>query len=431
MDSVPDIEAFGVFRTLVAPQEVMNRDSRRILLVCSKFGRGPADRYLTNELADALVALGCQVSVVAIAWDAPPGGKTHAYTQANGVQVLETPPLAVGGLGRIVSLGAKWGGSSMVAARQAKRQFAGQDFDLLIAFSPVVVTAFLVTWALRRFRCKSYAYVVDFFPFHHRSLGVIPGGPIFKVARWAERALLARFDVVACMSRMGVQYLRQHYRISPAQSTPVLHLWGPGDLAPEVDKAAVRQSHGLPTDKVIAVFGGQITEGRGIEEILQAAALARSAQPNLTFLFVGSGRLEPLVRSQIAEGADNVVILAGMGRDRYLELVAACDIGIVCTVANVDVPTFPSKTIDYLRAGLPVAASVEATTDFGAFVEERGFGVAAVSGNPSALLGAIAAIAKDPAAAQAMTVAGRRTLHAVFAVEAAAKTLLMQVDQAS
>ena len=288
----------------------------------------------------------------------------------------------------------------------------------------------MVTWALRRFRCKSYAYVVDFFPFHHRSLGVIPGGAIFKVARWAETALLARFDVVACMSAMGIDYLRRHYRIAPAQSTPMLRLWGPGDLAPDNDPAAIRRTYGLPTDKTIAVFGGQIAEGRGIEEILQAAALARDTQPNLVFLFVGSGRLESLVRGQIADGAYNVMILAGMGRDQYLAMVAACDIGIVCTVANVDVPTFPSKTIDYLRAGLPVAASVEAATDFGAFVEEQGFGVAAVSGDPAALLGAIVAIADNPIAALEMTAAGRRTLREVFAVDTAARAILAQVDWA-
>jgi hypothetical protein len=42
-------------------------------------------------------------------------------------------------------------------------------------------------------------------------------------------------------------------------------------------------------------------------------------------------------------------------------LISACDVGIVCTVAGVD-SSFPSKTIDYLRAGLPIVAAVEQDT---------------------------------------------------------------------
>jgi glycosyltransferase involved in cell wall biosynthesis len=409
----------------------MSRTSRRILLVCTKFGRGEADRYLTNELADSFVELGCAVCVVAIDWNASAGLVEHAYyVQSNGVQVVETQPFILDRLGKIGALCAKWGGSSWFAAQQAKRHFKNQDFDLLIAFSPVVVTAFVVLWGLRHFKCRSYAYVVDFFPFHHRCLGAIPGGAVFKIARWAETALLERFDVIGCMSNRGVAYLREHYGVAAHQKARVLRLWGPGEGPLKLDPAEVRAQYVIPVERSIAVFGGQITHGRGIEEILQAAALARDTRPDLIFLFVGGGRLEPLVREQIANGADNVMLLAGMGRDQYLTLASACDVGIVCTVPNVDVPTFPSKTIDYLRAGLPVVASVEATTDFGDFVREQGFGLATGSGHPEALLAAIETIVDDSKAAKLMRISGQRTLHEVFAVEAAARTILAQVDEA-
>ena len=93
-------------------------------------------------------------------------------------------------------------------------------------------------------------------------------------------------------------------------------------------------------------------------------------------------------------------------------------------MAGVDVPTFPSKTLDYLRAGVPVVASVEATTDYGAFVEERGFGVAEVAGDPVRLLGGIARVLESPDARRAMVAAGRRTLTDIFDVNRAALALL-------
>ena len=113
-----------------------------------------------------------------------------------------------------------------------------------------------------------------------------------------------------------------------------------------------------------------------------------------------------------------------------MNAVASCDVGIVATVANVDVPTFPSKTIDYLRAGVPVAASVEATTDFGEFVEAQGFGVAVTAGSPGRLLAAIETILADDKRRGAMIAAGRRALREVFDADAAVTTMLAQIDEA-
>jgi glycosyltransferase involved in cell wall biosynthesis len=395
-----------------------------VLLVCTKFGRSPHDRYLTNELADALAATGRRVFVVAIDWAATPGGHDQVLTQANGVEALIVAPWQVRGLGRLVALGSKWIGSSWLAAGKARRWLQHRRFDQLVAFTPVVAQAFVVLWAMRRRSCASYLIAFDFFPFHQRSLGLMPGGPILRIARWAETTLYRRFDVIGCMTPRGIDFLEQNFGLSPGQRGEVIYLWGPREPGGEIDRASVREAFDLPRNSPIAVFGGQIVEGRGIEGLLDTARLAREARPDLSFLFVGAGRLEWLVRARIAEGADNVILIEQIARDRYLQLISACDVGIVATVADVDVPTFPSKTIDYLRAGLPVAASVEASTDYSDFVQERGFGVAVEAGEPARLLDAILRILDSPERSASMRAAGRRTLIEVFDVAHTARRIL-------
>jgi glycosyltransferase involved in cell wall biosynthesis len=297
--------------------------------------------------------------------------------------------------------------------------------------SPIVLGAFVWNWALRSAKVGSYAYLVDFFPFHHRAIGVMPGGVIFRIAHCMESAFLRRFSVVGCMSPLGLDYLGRNYALKPDQPTGLVSLWGPQSLAPDADPNVVRTIHGLPTDRPIAVFGGQVTHGRGIEDILATAKLAREAKSDLVFLFIGAGPLAPLVQQAIDGGSPNVRLISELGRDEYLTLVAACDVGLVATVANVDVPTFPSKTIDYLRAGLPVAASVEASTDFDDFVEAQGFGVAVTAGDPARMLKAVESILADDGGRRAMISAGRRTLSEVFNVEVAVTKMLAQIAQAS
>jgi glycosyltransferase involved in cell wall biosynthesis len=399
-------------------------------MVFSKFGDSADTRYLSNDLADAYAERGYRVRVIHLPWDSPEERTARFYVQENGVEVLVSPPLSLDRLGRLGALCAKWGGSSFVAARRGGRQFGKSPGAIVIGMSPIALGAFVWLWALRSASVVSYAYMVDFFPFHHRAIGVMPGGLIFKVAHWMESALLRRFTVVGCMSPLGLKYLAENYTLRPGQPTGVVSLWGPQSLAPAADPRAVRAMYGLPQDRPIAVFGGQITHGRGIEDVLASSELAREAGSDLLFLFIGRGPLAPLVQRTIDGGSPNVRLTGELGREHYLALVAACDVGIVATVANVDVPTFPSKTIDYLRAGLPVAASVEASTDFDEFVEARGFGLAVTAGDPAGLLGAIEAILADDSRRLAMVSAGRTTLHEIFNVDVAVTTMLAQIAQA-
>lgn len=408
----------------------MNDHRPTVLMVFSRFGDSPESRYLTNDLADAFAGQGFRVRVIHLPWESPQGASEKFYVQDNGVEVLVSPPLVLNRLGRFGALCAKWGGSSLFAARSGRRRFGKSPGDIVIGMSPIALGAFVWNWALRSAQGGSYAYLADFFPFHHRAIGVMPGGLIFKLAHWLEECLLRRFSVVGCMSPLGLDYLARNYALGPDQATGVVSLWGPQSLASDVDPLVIRTIHDLPRDRSIAVFGGQITFGRGIEDILACAELARVAGSDLLFLFVGRGALTPLVQQAIDGGSSNVRLIGEVGRDEYLTLVATCDVGLVATVANVDVPTFPSKTIDYLRAGLPVAASVEASTDFDEFVAARGFGLAVTAGDPAALLDAIEAILADDDRREAMIEAGRRTLRDVFNVDVAVANMLAQIDQA-
>jgi glycosyltransferase involved in cell wall biosynthesis len=407
----------------------MLKPAPTVLMIFAKFGETEKDHYITNDLADAFAGRGFRVRVIYLPWDNPDVRRERFYVQPNGVEVLVSPLLSIKWFGNKGALIAKWGGSSLLAMCRGRRHFGPKPADLVVTFSPVVIGTFIWFWVLRAARLGSYAYLVDFFPFHHRSTGVRLDGPVFRVTEWIETALLRKFSVIGCMSPRGLEYLRKHYRLRADQPTGIVPLWGPQSLAPKVDVALVRAKHGLPVDQPIAVFGGQITEGRGIEEILANASLAQDAGSNLVFLFVGQGSLAPMVQNAINAGARNLILLGEVGRDDYLTLAASCDVGIIATVPNVDVPTFPSKTIDYLRAGLPVAASVEATTDYGEFVEARGFGLAVAAGQPGQLLAAIAEILSDERRREAMIVAGRQTLRDIFNVEAAVTAMLDQIDQ--
>lgn len=397
-----------------------------ILMLCNNFRKDEASRYLTNDLADALAGAGVEVKVGVIDWYTGTGKRPELIRMPSGVEALFVAPRELSGFGTVVANASKWLGASAFLARALKKTWGRRRFDLIVSFSPLVTTGISILWAKRHYRCRAVAYITDFFPLHQAAAQQIKGRGKLAIGLALETMLMHRFETIACMSPAGIAYLRAHYRLNGQQTTPVLRLWGDIEPLPAIDRAAIRTRHRLPLDRPIILFGGQIGEGRGIEDLLEMARLARRERPDLLFLLLGEGRLEPLVHAYIAEGADNVVLHPPVARDAYLQVAAACDIGLVATLGGTGVPTFPSKTIDYLRVGLPIAASIEATTDYGNFVEDNGFGTAVIAGDAATWLDAVTRILDAPETHKAMVAAGRCALRAHFDVAQAARLILKE-----
>jgi glycosyltransferase involved in cell wall biosynthesis len=360
-----------------------------VLMLCTKYPLDPHDRYMTNELADALTAAGHQVQVVVTDWNAPAGAQTILTRSASGVDILAISPRQITGIGRFVARVSKWVFSSVFAKCEMRRAMGERTFDVLICFTPCVTVWAQVLWAMRRWPMRTVLFVHDFFPYHHQAIGLVSNGPVFAFGRWLEQALLRRFHVVGCNWPSNIAYLKRSYRVRPEQEVVWTPLWSEIVPAPPRSKLDIRTSYGLPQDKTIIVFGGQITEGRGIEDILGVAEIAQKRRPDLAFLFIGDGRLVSMIEQRIASGGDNVLLRRRIPRDEYLSVLRGCDVGLVATVKGVDSFSFPTKTIDYLRAALPIVAAVEDRSDYREFLERWKIGVSTPAGNVNALYGAI------------------------------------------
>jgi glycosyltransferase involved in cell wall biosynthesis len=361
----------------------------RVLMICTKYPLDPSDRYMTNELASALVVAGHRVQVVVTEWDAQFGDPTISTRSDDGVDILAVAPWAIMRLGRFFRTASKWMLSSLFARREMQKALGTQSFDTLICFSPCITVWAQLLWAIRRWQMRSILFVHDFFPYHHHSIGLVPGGAVFRAAQLMEQKLIRGFDVVCCNWPSNIVYLKSHYRIRPEQHIIWTPLWAEVKPVPRLSKRSVRATHDLPQNKKIVVFGGQITEGRGVEDILDAAAIAQVHRPEIIFLLIGDGRLVPKIERQIAAGSKNLILRRRVPRDEYVSVLGACDVGLVATVTGVDSSSFPTKTIDYLRAALPIVAAVEKESDYRSFLDSWKIGSSISVGDATALYEAI------------------------------------------
>ncbi len=397
--------------------------SQRFLMVCMQYPTGPGQSYMTTELAEALIAAGHQVEVLLLDWAAVPGGPPEWFVTASGVTGMRCAPRAVTGLGALARNASKFLLSGRHAARVAREHFDLGGFDAVIAWAPALAIAPLVEEFERVCTPHRLLFIWDFFPDHHREIGRMPGGLVFRIARAWEQRLMDRFTAIVCTLPGNADYLRRRFRVGHRQKVLVNPIWSDTTPRPPVDRAVARAWHGLPEGRPIAVFGGQLTDGRGFEQMLAAADAALASGSSLFFLFVGEGRLAPMIQAR-AERQANIGWRPGMAREAYLQLLGACDVGMAATVPGVASFSIPTKIIDYLRAGLPVIAAIEHGNGVAAILQDYGVGCAVPFGDPALFGREAERLATDAAVRAAVREAAPRCLDAVFDVRHAVATVL-------
>jgi glycosyltransferase involved in cell wall biosynthesis len=395
----------------------------RFLMICMQYPLGSRDSYLTTELADALVGAGHEVEVLLLDWSAPPGGDPEELISSTGVRVLRCSPRRFDKAGRTVAHASKFVLSGAHLARIARTELDLGGFDAAIAWMPAAAISPLIPMLERAGIRHRILFIWDFFPNHYREIGRIPGGLPYLAARAWERRLVRRFTTIFCSLPGNEDYLRRNYPLRPQQQVRVTPVWCDPTPRPPVDRTAMRRRHDLPADRPIAVFGGQLVAGRGFEQMLAAADDASHMQSPLLFLFVGAGRLSTVIRER-ADARANVRWLPPMDRASYLDLLGACDVGMVATVPGVTSFSIPSKTLDYLRAGLPVMAAVEAGNDFIDILHRYRVGAAVPFGDAVGFRREAERLATDPQVRAGIRAATRRCLDEVFDVRHAAREVL-------
>ena len=395
----------------------------RFLMICMQYPLGSGDSYLTTELADALVGAGHQVEVLLLDWGAPPGGDPEELISSTGVRVLRCSPRRFDKAGSTVAHASKFVLSGAHLARVARTELDLGAFEAAIAWMPATAISPLIQMLERAGVKHRILFIWDFFPNHYREIGRIPRRLPYLVARAWERRLVRHFTTICCTLPGNADYFRRNYPLRTEQRVRVTPIWCDPTSRPPVDRTAMRRRHDLPPGRPIAVFGGQLVAGRGFEQMLAAADDASRMQSSLLFLFVGAGPLSTIIRER-ADPRGNVRWLPAMDRASYLDLLGACDVGMVATVPGVTSFSIPSKTLDYLRAGLPVIAAVEAGSDFIDILHRYKVGAAVPFGDAASFRREAERLATDPQVRAGIRAATRRCLDEVFDVRHAAREVL-------
>jgi glycosyltransferase involved in cell wall biosynthesis len=275
------------------------------------------------------------------------------------------------------------------------RHFVGVRFDLVLYATPPITLLRPIRVVKRRDGAATYLMLKDIFPQNALDLGILSEhglrGLITRYYRRRERQLYTLSDRIGCMSAANVEYLLRH---APSVSSERVGICPNaidevGARADAAARAAVRERYGLPQDKPIVLYGGNLGRPQGIDHLIACLRAARARQ-DVYFVIAGEGteraRLEDFFGR---EQPQNACLLPYLPHAAFAALAGSCDIGLVLLDYRFTIPNFPSRLLSYLQAGLCVLACTDEASDVGRTVEQGGYGLWCPSNDPAAFLAAL------------------------------------------
>lgn len=261
-----------------------------------------------------------------------------------------------------------------------RKYFSDVKFDLVLYSTPPITLVSAIEYVKKRDGAKTYLLLKDIFPQNAADIGMMSTtgvkGMLYKHFRNQEKKLYRISDRIGCMSQANVDYVIKHNpEVDPIKVEICPNCIEPVDMrvTPEI-RDAMRSKYGLPLDKKIFVYGGNLGKPQGIPFIIECLKKL-NGHSDAYFLIVGDGteygKLEAFMDE---EKPENVKLMKRLPKEDYDKLVAACDVGLIFLDHRFTIPNFPSRLLAYMQAGLPVLAATDPNTDIGKVIVEGGFG---------------------------------------------------------
>lgn len=244
--------------------------------------------------------------------------------------------------------------TSILAASRLER-----DYDVVLASSPPLSVG-VSGWIVARLVSADFVFDVrDLWPDLAVAMGMLPEGPVARMAGWLERFIYRRADAVTAVTEAFCRTIRERV---PAD-TPVERVSNgtePDRFRVEAPSGRLREDLGLP-DGFLVTYAGNVGLCQGLAHVLDAADRLAETRPRVRILFLGDGPVKAELAEEARErGLPNVHFRDRVPLDRAVRVMAASD-ALLVPLADHDIyrSFIPSKLFDAMAVGRPVLLSVD------------------------------------------------------------------------
>lgn len=272
-----------------------------------------------------------------------------------------------------------------------------EHIDLILYSTPPITLVNTVKYLKHRFNCRAFLMLKDIFPQNAVDIEIMKRDSlVHRYFRSMEKRMYKQFDYIGCISEANIDYMLEHYRFLQKDQVGLCVNTYPNKKNENIDVRRYREKYGLPDDKIVFIYGGNLGKPQGIDFLLQV--LEKNAdRTDRVFLIVGEGTEQARILKFVNSGkATNVIYKERMPIDEYDRLVQACDIGMVFLDYRFTIPNFPSRALSYMQYGMPIYAATDPVSDMKDKIQNSNMGWWNASNDADAVTQTLDQICADP-----------------------------------
>jgi colanic acid biosynthesis glycosyl transferase WcaI len=276
--------------------------------------------------------------------------------------------------------------------------------DVVVATSPQFFTA-VAGWLVSALRRRPFVFELrDLWPDSIVAVGALGDGILLKLLRRMEFFLYRRADLIVTVTHAFRTHLIERgidsEKIEVVRNGADVAVLSPGDAS------ELRARLGLE-GKIIVSYIGTIGMSHGLDIVLNVAADLAERQPQITFMFVGSGaERDGLRKSALDLNLANVLFVDRVPHAEIVDYWRVSDMTLVLLKDSALFKTvIPSKIFEALAAGTPIVTNVRGEAE--SLLAPLGAAVRVAPANEGELSAAITSLAADAARRHALSKAGR------------------------
>ena len=270
-----------------------------------------------------------------------------------------------------------------------KKYLKDVHFDLVLYSTPPITFPKVIAY-VKKLNPKAHTYLLlkDIFPQNAVDLGMMskkgPKGILYRSFRRKEKQLYKASDFIGCMSPANVKYVVKHNpEVNPKKVEIAPNSYEATEyVAPSAEQTKeIRQKYGLPVDKPILIYGGNLGKPQGIPFLIQCLEANKDRQ-DCHFVVVGNGTEYGKIDTWYKQTKpQSVSLFSFIPKEDYDRLVDACDVGLIFLDFRFTIPNYPSRLLPYLMQKKPIIACTDVNCDTGSIAEKNGYGFWCPSNN--------------------------------------------------
>jgi len=374
---------------------------------------------MMSELARGLTRNGHRVSVITsipkynLIEGISPSKDLFSLKEEEGIRVLrlQTPPLH-----NVSHLKRGFGQMVLPVIFSLAGLFIGR-VDASIVYSPPLPLG-LTAFFLKLLKGANYIFnVQDLFPQNAIDLKALKSPYLIKIFRGMERFIYRGARYITVHSSGNKDFIAG--RGIKSEIIKVVHNW--------VDLAVFKEEKGkfdlgIGVDlrgKFVALFAGVMGYAQDMDVIVETARRLEK-YPDIVFLLVGEGSQKLKIAARMKEfSLKNIILHPFIPLERYPDLVAICDVGLVTLKQSMRTPVVPSKILGYMAAGKPIIGSLNKESEANDIIREAGCGWSEKIMGPPEMASAVLRLYNDSTLKERMGWNGREYVKQHFSMDGA------------